>query len=81
MNTLEKLHALEKGAHIHQISWRSAGIAVMVYEGPYDDKGFPPDNWREYLIMREYLITPRNAYAPTFEEAIDRAYARMQERG
>ena len=72
MSTLEKLHALEKGAHIYQISWRNAGIGVMVYEGPYDEQGIPPENWKEHLI------TPANAYARTFEEAIDRAYVRMQ---
>jgi len=74
MNTLEKLHALEEEVQIHQIIWRNAGIAVMVYEGLRDEAGVPPLKWKEYLT------TPENAYAPTFEEAIDRAYERVQKR-
>ena len=42
---------------LHAILFRNAGVGLQFYEGPFDEEGQPPADWRRFLIVRRYYPT------------------------
>jgi hypothetical protein len=69
MNTLKKLHEIEKKKCIYHIHYCRAGVGIIFYEPPVEDKEDKPNFWKKYLIVDKYY--------PTFEAMIDAEYEKI----
>jgi hypothetical protein len=56
MNTLQKLHRIEKEKTIYDIHWCRAGVGIIFWEPPkgYKKSEYSVDEWRNYLIVDQY---------------------------
>ena len=64
IDTLTKLHAIEKAKCIYDIHYCKAGVGFIFYDAEKDS-----GEWRDALTV--------NRYYPTFEEAVHSEYARL----
>ena len=66
LDTLGKLQGIQERATVFAILWRNAGVGFQFYEGPEEHS----DSWRDFLVVHHYY--------PTFEEAVEAEYERLQ---
>lgn len=72
METLEKLHKIEKEKSIYDIHYCKAGVGFLFYEPPKDFKiERPSDEWRKYLTVSRYHLTFEEAVGAEFKNLIE----------
>lgn len=57
MNTLEKLHRIEKQRVIYDIHYCSAGVGFIFYSPPVGYVRDVQEGWKKYLTVDKYYST------------------------
>jgi len=65
MNTLEKLHEIEKQKSIYDIHYCNGGVGFIFYYPEKDD-----GDWKKALSVENYY--------PTFEKAVEAEYGKLK---